>query len=317
MIELDDLVVAYRTVRGEVTAVAGVSLKIPHGQIIGIAGESGCGKSTLLKVLYGDITFPLALKAGEVRYGLLDTDGTVITTDNIRDYWFKRISYIPQNSMGSLNPVRRIRKQIIDFAGKGVDKDDLLGQVQVYMRNLDLPTQVIDAYPHQLSGGMKQRVIIAMATFFQPDIILADEPTTALDVVVQKGILLTLARLQQEMGNTLLIVSHDMGVHYQITHKVLIMYAAKAVEFGDTDSIFSNPLHPYTRMLIESLPAVGDDRARRGIEGSPPSLWDDLRGCRFAPRCPLAADICRSEEPVLQEYKPGHLAACHFAANGL
>ncbi|GAB4567925.1 MAG: ABC transporter ATP-binding protein [Anaerolineae bacterium] len=317
MIELDDLVVAYRTVRGEVTSVAGVNLQIPHGQIIGIAGESGCGKSTLLKVLYGDITFPLILKSGEVRYGLLDNDGTVLITDNIRDYWFKRISYIPQNSMGSLNPVKRIRHQLVDFAGRDVNKDDLLGQVQAFMRHLDLPPQVIDAFPHQLSGGMKQRVIIAMATFFQPDIILADEPTTALDVVVQKGILLTLARLQEEMQNTLIIVSHDMGVHYQITHKVLIMYAAKAVEFADTESIFSSPLHPYTRMLIESLPAIGDDRTRRGIEGSPPSLWDDLRGCRFAPRCPLAEDICRREEPPLKEYKPGHLAACHFAVNGL
>ncbi len=317
MIELNDLIVTYRTVRGEVTAVAGVSLKIPHGQIIGIAGESGCGKSTLLKIIYGDIAFPLALKSGEVHYGLVDTDGTVITTDNVRDYWFKRISYIPQNSMGSLNPVRRIRKQLVDFAGRDVNKDDLLGQVQLYMRNLDLPPQVIDAYPHQLSGGMKQRVIIAMATFFQPDIILADEPTTALDVVVQKGILLTLAHLQEQMRNTLIIVSNDMGVHYQVAHKVLIMYAAKAVEFADTDSIFSTPLHPYTRMLIESLPAIGDDRARRGIDGSPPSLWEDLQGCRFAPRCPLVAEICRREEPPLQEHRPGHLAACHFAVNGL
>ncbi len=317
MIELNDLIVTYRTVRGEVAAVAGVSLKIPHGQIIGIAGESGCGKSTLLKVIYGDIAFPLALKSGEVHYGLVDTDGTVITTDNVRDYWFKRISYIPQNSMGSLNPVRRIRKQLVDFAGRDVNKDDLLGQVQLYMRNLDLPPQVIDAYPHQLSGGMKQRVIITMATFFQPDIILADEPTTALDVVVQKGILLTLAHLQEQMRNTLIIVSHDMGVHYQVAHKVLIMYAAKAVEFADTDSIFSTPLHPYTRMLIESLPAIGDDRARRGIDGSPPSLWEDLQGCRFAPRCPLVAEICRREEPPLQEHRPGHLAACHFAVNGL
>lgn len=317
MIELDNLIVTYRTVRGEVTAVAGVNLKIPHGQIIGIAGESGCGKSTLLKVLYGDITFPLALKSGEVRYDLVDTDGTVITSDNIRDYWFKRISYIPQNSMGSLNPVRRIRKQIVDFASPDVDKNDLLGRVQLYMRSLDLPPRVIDAYPHQLSGGMKQRVIIAMATFFQPDIILADEPTTALDVVVQKGILLTLAHLQEQMKNTLIVVSHDMGVHYQITHKVLIMYAAKAVEFADTESIFSKPLHPYTRMLIESLPMVGDDRVRQGIEGSPPSLWEDLRGCRFAPRCPFAAEICTREEPSLQEYRPGHLAACHFAVKGL
>lgn len=154
-----------------------------------------------------------------------------------------------------------------------------------------------------------------MATFFRPDIILADEPTTALDVVVQKGILMLLMRIQEEMNNTILFVSHDMGVHYQIAHKMLIMYAAKAVEFGDSEDVFMAPLHPYTKMLIESLPSIGDDQIRKGIAGRPPSLWEDLIGCRFAPRCPLATDLCRAQEPELVEYRQGHLAACHYAEN--
>jgi peptide/nickel transport system ATP-binding protein len=151
-----------------------------------------------------------------------------------------------------------------------------------------------------------------MATFFQPDVILADEPTTALDVVVQKGILLLLMNLQEKMKNTIFFVSHDMGVHYQITHKMLIMYAAKAVEYGDSSDVFTRPLHPYTQLLIESLPTIGDAHARQGVAGRPPSLWDDLRGCRFADRCPLATPLCRTQEPALIEYRPGHWAACHL-----
>jgi peptide/nickel transport system ATP-binding protein len=152
-----------------------------------------------------------------------------------------------------------------------------------------------------------------MASFLKPKIILADEPTTALDVVVQKGILLLLMELQEQMQSTILFVSHDMGVHYQISHKMFIMYAAKGVEYGDSNSVFERPLHPYTRLLIDSLPAIGDANMRRGVAGRPPSLWDKLSGCRFADRCPFAEGCCRTDEPVLKEYRPGHFAACHFA----
>jgi peptide/nickel transport system ATP-binding protein len=313
MIKLNNIVATYTTVRGQVRAVDGVSLNIPNGIILGVAGESGCGKSTLLKVLYGDIGFPLTLQTGCVEYGFQGDDGLQITTSTIRQYWFRRISYIPQSSMSSLNPVVRIRKQFIDFLPPDRRKDQVLEEVRAYVKKLDLPPEALDAYPHQLSGGMRQRIMVAMATFFNPDLILADEPTTALDVVVQKGILLLLMDLQQQMKNTMIFVSHDMGVHYQITHKMFIMYAAKAVEFGDSNAIFESPLHPYTKMLIESLPTVGDDHLRQGVIGRPPSLWDNLRGCRFAARCPLATELCRSEEPNLIEYTPGHFAACHYA----
>lgn len=313
MIKLNNIVATYTTVRGQVNAVDGVDLAIPSGKIVGIAGESGCGKSTLLKVIYGDLMYPLALKTGGVDYGFEARNGKEVTTEDIKDYWFRRISYIPQSSMSSLNPVIRIRNQFIDFLDADRRKPDVLDEIRDYVKSLDLPPETIDAYPHQLSGGMRQRIMVAMGTFFKPDIILADEPTTALDVVVQKGILLLLMDIQEQMKNTILFVSHDMGVHYQITHKMLIMYAAKVVEFGDSEDIFKAPLHPYTKMMTDSLPTIGDDHVREGVAGRPPSLWDNLQGCRFAARCPLVTDICRTQEPALIEHKPGHFAACHHA----
>ena len=332
MIRLNNLVATYTTVRGRVDAVDGVDLTIPAGKIVGIAGESGCGKTTLLKVIYGDLIYPLALRQGNVEYdversgryivegkirrnGDETNNGGKVTTSNIKDYWFKHISYIPQASMSSLNPVIRIRKQFVDFLDADQRKANVLEEIREYVRSLDLPPEAIDAYPHQLSGGMKQRIMVAMATFFKPEIILADEPTTALDVVVQKGILMLLMNIQAQMNNTILFVSHDMGVHYQLSHKMLIMYAAKAVEFGDSEDVFEAALHPYTKMLIESLPTIGDDQMREGIAGRPPSLWEDLRGCRFAPRCPLASELCQTTEPEFKEYRPGHFAACHYAEN--
>ncbi len=317
MIKLNNIIATYTTVRGQVNAVDGVDLEVPTGTILGIAGESGCGKSTLLKVIYGDLTYPLSMTTGNVEYGIQDDLGKEITSESIRSYWFKRISYIPQSSMSSLNPVIRIRKQFLDFLDPSLDKRQVLEEVRTYVQQLDLPSEALDAFPHQLSGGMRQRIMVAMATFFQPAIILADEPTTALDVVVQKGILLLLMDLQEKMQNTIFFVSHDMGVHYQISHSMLIMYAAKAVEYGDSSDVFERPLHPYTKLLTESLPTIGDEHVRQGVAGRPPSLWEDLRGCRFAARCPLATDFCRSNEPEMVEYRPRHFAACHYAETNL
>lgn len=313
MIRLKNVVVSYRTGRGSINAVDGVSLTIPDGCIVGVAGESGCGKSTLMKAIYGDIESPMSLSAGAIEYGFEGREDGSVTSANIQGEWFRRISYIPQSSMNSLNPVVRIRKQFIDFPGTDANKKRVLDTVRAYIGRLGLPVEALESFPHQLSGGMRQRMMIALATFFRPELILADEPTTALDVVVQKEILTLLMELQEEMGNSIILVSHDMGVHYQLTHRMLIMYAAKAVEWGDSDAVFASPLHPYTRMLINSLPTIGDERARAGIPGSPPSLWGELHGCRFAARCPLATDRCRAEEPELVEHRPGHFAACHYA----
>ena len=187
----------------------------------------------------------------------------------IREHWWEFISYIPQGSMSVLNPVIRIENQFFDAVPKGhplkaAGKTAIRERVAAYLKELELPVEVLKSYPHQLSGGMKQRVLVALGTFLHPQIVLADEPTTALDVVVQKGILLMLTELQQQMENTLVVVSHDMGVHYQISDRLAIMYAGKLVEYGPTDAIFRNPAHPYTQMLIQSLPRVGDRSAASG-----------------------------------------------------
>lgn len=311
MIRLNNVVAEYTTKRGHMKAVEGVDLTIPDGVIVGIAGESGCGKSTLMKVLYGDLGFPLKLASGSVDYGFADDSGTAVTDKNIQREWFKRISIIPQSSMSSLNPVIRIREQFLDFPAASRNKKETLARAREFVARIGLPPEALDAFPHQLSGGMRQRIMVALATFLEPEIILADEPTTALDVVVQKEILLLLLDLQETMKNTIIFVSHDMGVHFQLTHRMLIMYAGKAVEYSPTAEIFREPLHPYTLLLTSSLPTIGDDRAREGLPGRPPSLWDPPSGCRFAPRCPLATQQCRDAEPPLVEVKPDHFSACH------
>ena len=233
----------------------------------------------------------------------------------IRKHWWEYISYIPQGSMSVLNPVIRIESQFFDAVPKSNNlkgKKNIRERVAAYLKELDLPVEVMRSYPHQLSGGMKQRVLVALGTFLHPQIVLADEPTTALDVVVQKGILLMLIELQQQMENTLVVVSHDMGVHYQISDRLAIMYAGKLVEYGPTAAIFNNPLHPYTQMLIQSLPRVGDRSQRVGISGRPPNLIDPPAGCRFSGRCPKVMDHCAHQEPALLQVDPEHFVACHL-----
>ena len=293
MIRLNDLKIGYRIGNRVIEAVDGVTLTIPDGCIVGVAGESGCGKSTLMKAIYGDIRTPMQLLGGDIEYGLKGGDGKPVTTATIRREWFKSISYIPQSSMNSLNPVIRIRDQFIDFPGTDSNKARVLERARDYIGKLGLPADAMESYPHQLSGGMRQRVMIALATFFEPALIIADEPTTALDVVVQKEILMLLLDVQERMGNTILVVSHDMGVHYQVTDRMLIMYAGRVVEYGDTESVFSDPQHAYTRMLIDSLPTIGDD-SMRGVLASAAGAGGD-RAFRV--------------EPDLIEVKPNHFVA--------
>ena len=317
MLKVDHVTASYKTLDGNVVAIDNANFEIRDNEIFGIAGESGCGKSTMLKVLYDIIQFPLEIDSGKV---IIDGEkhgkSFRIESGEIQKHWWNHIAYVPQAAMSVLNPISRLRNQFLDSIPmekrSRQTEEEMLKRVTAYLEELNLSPDVLDAYPFQLSGGMRQRVIIALATFMEPNFILADEPTTALDVVVQRGILMLLMKYQKQHRNTIVIVSHDLGVHYQITDRIAIMYSGKIVEVGKTTELFENPYHPYTQMLISALPRVGDKSARVGIDGSPPSLRHPPKGCRFAPRCPKAMECCRQNVPEFCEITPGHFAACHL-----
>ena len=317
MLKIDHLSASYKTIDGNVHVVKDVNFEINDNEIFGIAGESGCGKSTLLKTLYDIVEFPLEIDSGKVILsGVKNGKNFSYESGQIRKSWWNNISYVPQAAQSVLNPIVRLKSQFLDSISKEDRKNETeaqtLERVGKYLEELGLSKDVLEAFPFQLSGGMRQRAIIALATFMSPNVVLADEPTTALDVVVQRGILMMLTRLQKQFKNTLVIVSHDMGVHYQITDRMGIMYSGSFVELGKTEDIFEDPIHPYTKMLIGALPRVGDKSQKVGIPGRPPALKNPPPGCRFAARCPQATDKCRKDVPEFREIKPGRFAACHY-----
>ena len=317
MLKVENLSASYQTIDGDVHVIKDLDFEIKDNEIFGIAGESGCGKTTLLKTLYDIVEFPLVIDQGRVVLsGVKNGKEFSYSSGEIRKSWWNNISYVPQAAQSVLNPIVRLKKQFLDSIPaedkKNETEEQTLARVSKYLEDLSLSPDVLESYPFQLSGGMRQRVIIALATFMSPNVVLADEPTTALDVVVQRGILMMLMRLQRQFKNTLVIVSHDMGVHYQITNRMAIMYSGSVIELGDTEGIFNDPVHPYTQMLVAALPRVGDKSQKVGIPGRPPALKNPPPGCRFAPRCPKATDRCRSEVPKFREVKPGRFAACHL-----
>lgn len=317
MLRVENLSTSYSTINGDVHVVKNLSFDILENEIFGIAGESGCGKTTLLKALYDIIEFPLQVDEGRVVLeGEKNGQPFHYETGNIRKTWWNNISYVPQAAQSVLNPIVRLKSQFLDSIPaqdrRRETEKQTLKRVANYLEELSLSPDLLDAFPFQLSGGMRQRVIIALATFMNPNVVLADEPTTALDVVVQRGILMMLMRLQKQHKSTMVIVSHDMGVHYQITDRMGIMYSGSFAEIGRTEDIFNDPIHPYTKMLIGALPRVGDKSQKVGIPGRPPALTDPPPGCRFAPRCPHATELCRTKVPPLREVRPGRFASCHL-----
>jgi len=321
LLTVDRLKAYYRTqlfgVDREVRAVDDVSLKINRNEIYGLAGESSSGKSSLIKTIAGAIRPPLKVVEGFVRFNFKDGERDIYTLSpqELSAIRWSHLSYIMQGSMSVLNPVRRIKHSFTDFALPHVDAkgSDFTRLVERHLKRVHLDPAILQAYPHELSGGMRQRVTIALATVCSPEFIIADEPTTALDVIVQKGVLSMLREIQRELGSSIMFVTHDMAVHANLTDRLGIMYAGRLVEEGRTRDVFKRPLHPYTAHLISSLPRIGDEAPKKGLEGSPPSLASPPTGCRFHPRCPLAMDICRREAPAMVELLPGHRAACHVA----
>lgn len=325
ILEVDNLRAYYKTsaygVSRTVKAVDGISISIKEGEIYGIAGESGCGKSTLLKVLLGAHQPPLTVVDGSVEYHFDGQEIAALSVDSntLRDLRWKEVSYIPQGSMHVLNPVRKIRDTFHDFisAHQPISKAESAKATLKYLQELGLPETVMGAYPHQLSGGMRQRVTIALATILWPKLIFADEPTTALDVVVQRGVIQLLKDIQQAEGSTVVLITHDLGVHANLADRIAVLYAGKLVEEADTRTILKEPRHPYSQFLIKSLPDLDERSERLSIPGRPPALDNPPAGCRFHPRCPLVIDKCRTDDPEIIPIAPGHRVACHLVTEGM
>jgi peptide/nickel transport system ATP-binding protein len=320
VVEVRDLVVEYVTRTRTTRAVDGVSLSIAPGEILGLAGESGCGKSTLGNAIMQVLRPPAQLTSGQVLFDRRDL--AAMGREDLRKFRWRNVSMVFQSAMNALNPVMRVGDQFVDMmhAHERVSKRDALGRAGDLLELVGIDRRRLRAYPHELSGGMRQRVIIAMALALRPELVIMDEPTTALDVVVQREILQQVRDLQETLGFAVLFVTHDLSLLLEIAHRVAIMYAGEIVESGPAAALREDPKHPYTQGLLRSFPPLhGPIERLAGIPGSPPDLAAPPSGCRFHPRCPYCiADsgvlYVRQigERPLLREVAPGHRVACHL-----
>ncbi|CAA9540142.1 MAG: Oligopeptide transport ATP-binding protein OppD [uncultured Thermomicrobiales bacterium] len=331
LLSVNQLNVHFQTPRGIARVVDGATFDIHHQEIFGVAGESGSGKTTLVEAILQIIRFPNRITSGSVLFspdGKQQIDLMKLGPKEMRRFRGEHISYVPQGSMNSLNPVLRIEKQLVDgMIDHGVSPRKAKARIPELLERVGLETRVAKMYPHELSGGMKQRVIIAIAIAMDPELIVADEPTTALDVNVQRKILEALIVLRDELKIALMIVSHDLPVHAQLADRIGIMYAGQIVEAGDIRSVLKTPLHPYADGLMKAIPSIGGKRERiEGISGSTPSPLAWPTGCRFHNRCPHAFEPCPTIPPVLAhlatgerkglhgpvEVREGRVVACHL-----
>ncbi len=310
---VEGLNVHYDTGKGPAKAVNDVSFSLRPGERLGLIGESGSGKTTMATALMRLTRAPGRIASGSV---MLDgRDILKMSVKELRETRLRDIALIPQGAMSSLNPVMKLEEQIIDgiVAHKpGMRRAELDARVIELLKIVGLDPSVGKRYPHELSGGMKQRAAMAIATSLSPKVIVADEPTSALDVVVQRQVMQTLGRLQGGLGAAVVLIGHDMGLIAQFADTVGVMYAGKLVEIGPVRQMIESPKHPYTKLLVESLPGIVVKQALTGIPGLPPPLVDLPPGCSFSPRCPFAFDRCRSETPQMQPVGPGQQAACHL-----
>jgi oligopeptide/dipeptide ABC transporter ATP-binding protein len=313
MLEVRDLHVHYHTSGGAVRAVNGVSFDIRRGERFGLVGESGSGKSTIALALLRLIRPPGRIESGQV---VLDgTDLLALSDEEMREARLAQIALVAQGAMNSLNPVARIRDQIRDgLRDHGVSLSAKAFDKRIYdlLDSVGLRREVANMYPHELSGGMKQRVCIAIAISLRPKLIIADEPTSALDVVVQRQVMDTLLKVQEDLGASIILIGHDMGLMAQVVDRVGIMYAGNFAEVSKVNDLFREPLHPYSQLLIASLPSLDVKGAFQGIPGLPPSLLNRPVGCAFRSRCPRAFDRCAIDEPLLREAQPERRVSCHL-----
>ena len=314
LLEMRDVSVSYRTANGVLPAVRGVSLEVGAGESVGIAGESGCGKSTLASTILR-LQPANAEVTGEV---LVDGEDVLgMRWGELRALRWAGASMVFQGALHSLNPVRRIGQQIaepIRLHDPSVAEAETSSRVEELLEQVGLPGSLAADYPHQLSGGQRQRAMIAMALACRPRLVIADEPTTALDVMVQAQVLTLLSGLVDDLGVGLLMISHDLSALSRACHRVAVMYAGRIVETGTAGEVFDAPRHPYSRALSAAFPRIGDPAARfapAGLPGDPPDPRDLPSGCAFHPRCPLAVDQCRRSDPVLVDIGGRRTAACH------
>ena len=314
-LRVDNLKVWYRTMRGEVRALDGVSFTVADGELVGLAGESGCGKSTLGK--------SLVRLDGRMRHvdGSVELDGKelpIADSERMQGFRFKEVSLIPQYAMSAMNPTRKIGRLVAELLASRGERpaavhDELLRRLAL----VGLEPEVLDRYPIELSGGMKQRMVMVISTLLNPSLLIADEVTSALDVSTQKQVAETLVELRdRHVVKSTILITHDLSLVYQIADAIIVMYAGRLAERAPTDALVETPRHPYTRMLLAALPEVGvrvADRRLEGIPGSPPSLLDPPQGCRFRDRCPLAFAKC-AEQPPFLEVAPDHFVACWKAS---
>lgn len=313
LIQIQNLSVEYLAGRGSVRAVDGISLDIHPGEVVGLAGESGSGKSTIAQAIMRILQPPAIITGGKVLFE--GRDVLAMSDRQLQEFRWDEVSMVFQSAMNSLNPVMTIGDQIVDgiLAHRKVTEAKAREHAAEMLRIVGIEADRIDSYPHELSGGMRQRAVIAIALALQPPLMIMDEPTTALDVVVQREILAKITELREEFGFSILFITHDMSLLVEISDRIAIMYAGEIVEMAHSRELFENPLHPYTQGLMSSFPALTGPRKKlEGIPGSPPDLISPPSGCRFHPRCPHRMDICDKIAPKFIEVRPEHFVACHL-----
>ncbi len=312
LVRIEGLSVHYYTLTGVVKAVDGVSLEIPRGEFVSFVGESGSGKSTLALALLRLVPPPGVIASGRIIFE--GTDLTRLPESKMREIRGTKISMVFQDPMTSLDPVRKVGDQIADvYLTHGVtrDKEEAIKLAKEALEMVGIPGDRVSYYPHQLSGGQRQRVLIAAAVALKPSLLIADEPTTALDVIVQAKIMDLLEDLMKELKMTVLLITHDIALAAERSNRIAVMYAGRLVEYGPVDAIVEDPLHPYTEGLLDSAPDLWGPKRIAGIPGNPPDLRRPPPGCPFHPRCPSRFEPCDRVEPKLVEVD-GRLVACHL-----
>jgi oligopeptide/dipeptide ABC transporter ATP-binding protein len=313
ILEVKNLRVHYETPKGDVIAVNGINFHLYKGETLGLVGESGCGKSTATAGILRLVQPPGRIVSGEVLLNGIDL--VKLSEPELRKVRWSEASLIPQGAMNSLNPVMKVRDQIADGITAhepGINKEVLKIRILELLNLVGLPARVYDLYPHELSGGMKQRVCIAMGIALNPSLVIADEPTSALDVVVQRVVAQTLLDVKKKLGVSMILIGHDMGLQAQLVDRIAVMYAGNIVEIAPVRSIFEEPLHPYTQLLISSIPSIKERKPLKVTEGLTHDLRNPPPGCIFQFRCPQVMQKCREIVPPLRELRPEHYVACHL-----